>query len=229
MKSPFCVQNLLWAAVAGTFITGCLFKPVTDSTRHFVLAPIPSADPPAVATRHLSIGIGPVRMPLRLMGDSIAVYNGANEIEYFRNAVWAERLDHCFERTVAANLSRLLSSDAIYVDDWGRDQVLARVSVYVQQFQVDTHGAGTLFAQWRITVPGKDLPIKLGFARLARTGSPPNGKPEIIARTLSDLTGDFSRELAQAINESTEKLSARIEPDQTAILKRNEFVPLSRK
>lgn len=229
MKSPSCVRNLLCAAVAGTFITGCLFKPVTDSTRHFVLAPIQSNDPPVVATRHLSIGIGPVRMPLQLMGDSIVVYNGANEIKYFRNAVWAERLDHCFARTVAANLSRLLLSDAIYVDDWGRGQVMARVSVYVQQFEVDTRGTGTLFAQWRITAPGKDLPVKLGFSRLSRTGAPPNGKPEVIATTLSDLAADFSRELAHAINESTEKLSARIEPDRTAILKRSESVPLSRK
>jgi len=42
---------------------------------------------------------------------------------------------------------------------------------------------------------------------LSRTGAPPNDKPEVIAATLSDLAADFSRELAQAINESTEKLS----------------------
>ena len=207
MKSLFFLPHFLFFPVAGLCLTGCLFKPVTDSTRHFVLSPIPSNDQPAAASRHLSIGIGPARMPSELLQDSLGVYDGTNEIKYFKNAVWAERLDHCFARTLAANLSRLLSSDGIYVDDWGREQVMARVFVDVQQFEVDTRGTGTLIAQWRMTAPGKDLPFKRGLARLSRTGAPPNDKPEVIARTLSALTADFSRELAQAINESTEKLS----------------------
>jgi len=144
-------------------------------------------------------------MPSSLLRDSMAVHNGANEIEYLKNAVWAERLDHGFERTLAVNLSRLLASDGIYVEDWGRGQAMARVSVNVQQFQVDTRGTGTLIAQWRITAPGKELPLKSGLASLSRTGPPPSGKPEVVATTLSDLAADFSRDLAQAIRESAEK------------------------
>jgi len=207
MKSLSRLRHLLFIALTGMFLTGCLFKPVTDSTRHFVLAPIAADDPAAASTRHLTIGIRPVRMPSQLLGDSVSVRNGTNEIEYFHNAVWAERLDHCFERALAANLSRLLSSDGIYLDDWGRDHVMARVSVDVQQFEVDTHGTGTLIAQWRITAPGKNLPLKRGLARLTRTGAAPNGNPEIIATTLSDLAADFSRQLAQEINESTQNLA----------------------
>jgi len=205
MKSLFRHQHLLFVALAGIFLPGCLFKPVTDSTRHFVLAPIPANEPPRPATRHLSIGIGFVRMPSQLLGDSVSVRNGTNEIEYFKNAIWAERLDRSFERTLAANLSRLLSSDGIYLDNWGRGQEVARVSVDVQQFEVDTRGNGTLIAQWRITAPGKDLSLKRGLARLTRMGAAPNGKPQIIATTLSDLAADFSRQLAQEINESAEK------------------------
>jgi hypothetical protein len=79
--------------------------------------------------------------------------------------------------------------------------------VNVQQFEVDSHGKGTLIAQWQITASGKDLPLKSGLARLARTGATPGGKPEIIATTLSDLAADFSRQLAQEINESAQKLA----------------------
>ena len=207
MKSFVFPGHLFFFAVVGLFLTGCLFKPVTDSTRHFVLSPIPSNGPPAAASRHVSIGIGPVRMPSQLLRDSLGFYNGANEIEYFKNAVWAERLDHCFERTLAANLSRLLSSDAVYLDDWGREQVTVRVLVNVQQFEVDSRGTGTLIAQWRMTAPGKDPPLRRGLAKLSRTGPPPNEKPEVIAKTLSELAADFSRELAQAINESIGKLA----------------------
>ena len=192
---------------AALFLTGCLFRPVTDSTRHFVLAPIPADKPPPAATRQLSIRMGFVRMPSQLLQDSIAVHNGANEIEYFKNAVWAERLDHCFEQTLALNLSRLLSSEGIYLDCWGRDPAVARVYVNVQQFQVDTRGTGTLIAEWRITAPDSGETLKSGQASLARTGGSPLGNPQVVATTLSDLTADFSRELAQSIREIRPKTS----------------------
>ena len=183
-------------------LTGCLFKSATVPARHFVLSPISTNEPGASATTHLSVGIGLVKMPSYLLRNSIAVRNGANEIEYLDDAQWAERLDQSFQRTFAANLSRLLPSDHIYLADWGRDQVQAKVSINVQQFDVDTGGHGTLIAQWRITAPDSDVPLKSGQARLDRTGTSPHGNPEVIATTLSDLAAEFSRELAQSIRES---------------------------
>jgi len=200
MKSV--LRQLLFLALTGMFLTGCLLKRTTDSTRHFVLTPIPVDESAPAPSRHWSIGLGSVRMPSQLLRDSLVVRNGANEIEYLENALWAERLDHGFERILAANLSRLLSTDAIYPEGWGRGQVMARVSVNVQQFEVDTGGSGTLVAQWRITAPENDRPLKSGLAQLSRTGASPRAKPEVNATTLSDLAADFSRDLAQSIRES---------------------------
>jgi uncharacterized lipoprotein YmbA len=202
MKAGF---RFVFIAVTATLFTGCLFKPVTVSTRNFVLAPVSTNALAPVGTEHLSVGIGLVKMPPYLLRNSMAVRNGANEIEYLDDARWGERLDQCFQQTLAVNLSRLLPSDSIFLTDWARDQVLVRVSVNVQQFEVDTSGTGTLVAQWRITAPDSDAPLKSGDARLIKAGASPRGKPEIIATTLSDLTADFSRELAQAIRESAEK------------------------
>src|SRR5262245_45454190 len=103
MKSISCLRYPLFIVVTCLFLTGCLFRRPTDSTRHFVLTPIQEKDsPPAGAgTRHLSIEIGLVRMPSQLLRDSVGVRNGANEIEYLENALWADRLDHSFERTLA--------------------------------------------------------------------------------------------------------------------------------
>jgi uncharacterized lipoprotein YmbA len=202
MKPVSCLRYNIFAAVSGLLLTACAFKPVKDSTRHFVLTPIPADQPALAPTRPVSIGIRFVTMPSQLLRDSISVRIGTNEIEYLENAQWAERLDHCFERTMAANLSRLLPSDSIYLDDWGRDQVGLKVSVDVQQFEVDIRGTGTLVAQWRITDPGSDQPPRSGLARLVRKGESPHDKPEAIAATLSDLTAHFSRDLAQAIRES---------------------------
>ncbi len=132
----------------------------------------------------------------------MAVRNGANEVEYLENALWSERLDESFQRDLAANLAELLRSDNIYLTDWAHDQVTVAVYINMQQFDVDINGHGTLIAQWRITAPGSDVPLKSGRARLDRIGASPRGKPEVVAETLSDLAAQFSRDLAQSIREA---------------------------
>jgi uncharacterized lipoprotein YmbA len=194
MKSESCLLRLVFVAVTAMLLTGCLLKRAPDSTRHFVLSPISRDEPAPTATKHLSIGIGFVKMPSYLLRNSVAVRTGANEIEYLEDARWAERLDQCFQRTLAANLSRLLSSDGV--------QMSTRVFITVQQFDVDRQGRGALIAQWRIAALDSDEPLKSGEARLARTGPSPHGNGAVIATTLSDLAGEFSRELAQSICES---------------------------
>jgi uncharacterized lipoprotein YmbA len=201
MKPVFCLLPLLFVAVNGMLLMGCLPRSATVAPRHFILSPI-STNEPTPAGADLTVGIGFVKMPAYLLRSSMAVRNGANEIEYMKDALWGERLDQSFQRTLAANLSRLLSSDNIYVSDSGRNQGQARVFVNVQQFDVDKDGNGTLIAQWRITAPDGDNPLKSGQARLAQAGAAPRGNPQAIASTLSALAGEFSRELVKPIRES---------------------------
>jgi uncharacterized lipoprotein YmbA len=130
------------------------------------------------------------------------VRRGATEVDYLDDAMWAERLDQAFQRTVAANLAALLPSDRVYLSAWDRDQVSVRVFVNVQQFDVDVQGQGTLIASWRITAPGTEKPLKSGQSRLTHAGPAVTpAKPELIATSLSALTAAFSRELAQAIHQ----------------------------
>jgi uncharacterized lipoprotein YmbA len=201
MKSSFYAQLILVSAL----LSGCMLKPVTVSTRHFALAPIPTSDPRPVAragSEQMSVGIGFVKMPSYLLRNSMAVRNGANEIEYLDDALWSERLDESFQRDLAANLADLLPSDSIYLTDWGHNQVMVALHINVERFEVDIKGHGTLVAQWRITAPGSVVPLKSGRARLERTGASPRGKPEVIAETLSELAAQFSRDLAQSIREA---------------------------
>jgi len=202
MNSDFCLSRLTFVTVASMLLSGCLPKPSTISTRHFVLAPVSTNVPTAGAGESLTVGIGFVKMPSYLLRNSIAIRKGPTEIEYLDDAQWGERLDQSFRRTVAADLSALLPSATIYLTDWSLEQVALTASVTVEQFDVDTSGHGILNAQWRITPSAKGLSSRDGNARLARTGTPPRGNPEVIAATLSELTSEFSRELAQAIRNS---------------------------
>jgi uncharacterized lipoprotein YmbA len=201
MKSffRFTAPSSAALAIIAMLLTGCLFKSSTMPVRHFILAPIATNGPAPATTEPLSVGIGFVKMPTYLLRDSLTVRTSDNEIEKLEGALWGERLDQCFERALAANLSWLLSSGNVYSTDWDRSQLMFRVFISVQQFDVDTQGRGTLIANWRITPPDTDTPVKRGTARLERTGPASRGNPGAVATTLSELVAGFSRELAEEI------------------------------
>jgi len=180
---------------------GCVIKPERVPTRHFVLSPIPAPEHRSITAQPLEVEVGLVKMPSYLLRDSMVVRKSAEEVDYFETALWAERLDHSFRHTLAEDLSLLLGSDRAYVSASERDRFVVRVSVNVEQFDVDTEGRGTLLAKWRLTTPESDKPIKSGQARLLRPGPSPNGNPQAVATTLSTLLADFSRELASVLRE----------------------------
>jgi len=202
MKRTCYLSLLLIMCSLGVLLGGCVIKPAPVPTRHFVLAPIPAHEHAPTITQPLAVEVGFVKMPSYLLRDSMVIRKSADEVEYLETALWAERLDHCFRQTLAENLSQLLAADRTYVARVECDRMVVRVSVNVDQFEVDTAGRGTLLASWRLIAGGADKPMKIGQARLARTGASPRGKPEVIATTLSDLAAEFSRELAPSIRES---------------------------
>jgi uncharacterized protein len=204
MKTPQGLFRFALVSATGLLLAGCLLKPTTVSVRRFVLAPLPaSAGAPATNT-DLALGIGLVKMPAYLLRNALALRKGTNELEYVEDALWAEPLDQGFQRTLAANLSQLLSTEQIYLSSWGAEQVKLRVFVNVEQFDVDTRGKGRLIAWWRLTAPGSEHLVKSGKADLTRSGPSPRGNPQAIVATLSALTGEFSRQLAEAIREAAQ-------------------------
>jgi uncharacterized lipoprotein YmbA len=203
MKSGFdLVRPALIAIAAAALLSGCLLKKSTLPVRYFVLSPVATNEPAVASTEPIAVGVSLVKMPSYLLRDSMAIRNSANEIQYLEGALWGEHLDQSFQRAVVANLSRLLASDRIY-PEWTRGQVTLRVYISVQQFEVDTHGRGTLIANWRIAGAESEVPLKNGIARLNHAGTA--NDPKAIAAAMSELTGEFSRNLAQAIQESAKK------------------------
>ena len=175
---------------------GCLIKPAKVPTHYFVLAPIPPPEPATTPTPHVSAEVGFVKMPSYLLRNSMVVRKSATEIEYLDDALWAQRLDECFRQTLADNLSALLASDRAYPSASERGRAAVRVSVTVEQFDVDTQGQGLLLAEWRLIAADTDKVLKSGQTLLNRTGPSPRANPQVIATTLSALTAEFSRELA---------------------------------
>lgn len=182
---------------------GCVFKSARVPAKHFVLTPLPPPGNALAATsRAPAIEVGFVKMPSYLLREAMVIRKSASEIDVFENAVWAEGLDEGFQRVLQDNLSS--ASDHEHSSASGHNETTLRLSVDVEQFDVDTQGQGTLIANWRFSEPGAASPLKTGEAHLTRSGPAPRGNPQAVATTLSALIGDFSRELAAAIPEATE-------------------------
>jgi len=200
MKSHFTIIRLLGVSVLCILITGCLLKPATVTTRRFVLTPAPPGDRDTAATP-ITVGIGRVRMPDYLLKDSMAVRKGGNEIQYLENVLWAEGLDHSFQRTLAANLSSQLGGSRVRLSSWQPGEVALAVRVSVERLDVDAQGRGTLIVQWTIEAPESGKVLKDGESSFSKSGPVPHDDPASIAATLSDLTAQFSEAMAKAVRE----------------------------
>ena len=197
--SLFCVFAV------GMALTGCGFlKPTPSMERHFVLTPSPTTEGTTNAPLSVGVGVGvgQVKVAPYLFNNSLAVRQGTNEIRYLQSVLWAEHLDSAIQRVLAANLSSSLHTQRIRLSSWRSDEVSAEVYVTIEQLDVSSAGEGVLVAWWRILSPGGEKTLKSGKGHLVRQGPSPEREPSGAIATLSGLVGEFSGQLAQAINET---------------------------
>ncbi len=194
------LPTILCSIMLSVGVTGCSFlKPVKTTARYYVLTPVATTQS---RSGSVAVGLGQVKLPAYLFNTSLAVRKGTNEVEYLDSAIWAERLDACFQRVLAANLATVLPSEQVRMSAWKRDDVAAEVYVAIEQFDVDTSGHGVMIAQWRILSPGGEKVMKSGGSRLSRKGPAPDAGASGAVATLSELVADLSRQLAQALQQA---------------------------
>jgi len=198
---PSC-HRLIAACIAGACLVGCSFlKPSGITPRTFVLTPIKSgpASPSAWLT-NIVVGMKTVNVPGYLSGKGFAMRKGSNEIVYLEGAEWAERIDTALQRTVAANLCSLIPTDQVRLSLWDAGTVSVQVEINVEQFDVDASGEAVLKIWWRI-LSGKGDSIDSGRFSEARKGPSPKMDTGGAAASMSALVTDFSKMLAQDIQQ----------------------------
>lgn len=201
MKIDFTLLRIISVGALCVLLAGCLLKPARVTTRRFVLTPV-RAEVSADDATQMAVGLGRITLPDYLLRDSIAVRKDGNEIQYLENALWAERLDHSFQRALAANLTSQLGGSRVRISAWQPGEVALAVRVNVDRFEVDSLGRGSLIARWQIESPDSGKVVKSVESSFSKSGPVPYDDPASIATTLSDLTAQFSEALAKAVRES---------------------------
>jgi len=183
-------------------LAGCLnLKPKEDLTRYFVLsAPKVLAALPNLPAKEIGVGVGPVLIPT-FYKNTLAVRTHANELRYMENYHWSERLDRGVQRVVAFNLSRLLNSDTIIVNEWQRETVQYELQLGFILMECDESGEVVVESAWQIFKPGGEKPILAEVSRFEREGPSLRTHPESSVSLISEGLLSLSREIAEKIRD----------------------------
>ena len=188
---------------------GCLGKGTQKATRFYLLQPIygtPSGEQASTEGEGVMLAIGPVRVREYLNRPEIVTRTQENKIIVHDFHSWGEPLDRNFTAVLGANLSNLLSTDRIVFFPWRRRPNFDyQIVLDVMRFEGDLGGEASLIAHYYIWNAGEgeveDRRVgtwKSSFSRQTQDDS-----FEALVATMSELVGDFSREIAEKIKDAS--------------------------
>ena len=201
-------------AIAGTILIvcflllgGCLGKGTQKATRFYLLQPISgisSGERASVEGEGVMLAIGPVRVREYLNRPQIVTRtHQENKIILHDFHSWGEPLDKNFTAVLGGNLSNLLSTDRIVFFPWReRPNFDYQIVVDVMRFDGDLGEEALLIVHYYISTVGESEGEERGiigtwkssFNRQTRDDS-----FEALVAAMSELVGDFSREIAEKI------------------------------
>jgi uncharacterized protein len=185
-----------------------------DPWRLFALSSLPEAEQantngPSQGPAQAAIGVGPVHLPRYLDQDQIVTRISRNRLTLSENARWIEPLDGNIARVLAENLSQLLQTDRVTVHPWpGRERPIYQLEIDVLGFETDTAGTAHLAARWslRDVVTGQTVAQK----EVRLTASAAASPTEQPVASLSQVLGDFSKDIASVIREFVQSSGSRL-------------------
>jgi uncharacterized protein len=213
MRGRFAVILLVLASAC---VAACIHvgPQANDPWRLFALSSLPEAEQantngPSQGPAQAAIGVGPVHLPGYLDQDQIVTRISRNRLTLSENARWIEPLDGNIARVLAENLSQLLQTDRVTVHPWpGRERPIYQLEIDVLGFETDTAGTAHLAARWslRDVVTGQTVAQK----EVRLTASAAASPTEQPVASLSQVLGDFSKDIASVIREFVQSSGSRL-------------------
>jgi uncharacterized lipoprotein YmbA len=182
-------------------VSGCsILSPRPDPSRFFTLTPLAEPGPnPGALAGHV-LGIGPITLPQYLDRPELVTRVGPNEVRSAAFDYWAGSLAKQFETTLSHDLQALLGPSSVQTSPWyagARPDLIVEVDVL--QFERAVDGQAHLRARWRLRKGSSAEVQRAGESNLAHPAAEDAGST---VAALSELLGQFSRELADAIRTS---------------------------
>ncbi|MGI9342032.1 MAG: PqiC family protein [Gammaproteobacteria bacterium] len=183
--------------LAVAMVSGC---GTSSPARYYSLVPVAAGGERALAPE-VSASIGPIRIAEYLKRSQIVTRGDGVRTNLAEFDLWTEPLAKSMQRAIADNVAALLGSDRIL--EFPGYNVLDegyQVPAQVTRFDADDAGDAVLEVQWMVQdLDDKPVVAARRSSYTARVPAP--GDYAAIVSALSELVGDFSRDVATALAE----------------------------
>ncbi len=204
--------NLKCKLIALLFITSllsaCIGGGATTPTRYYLVDPVEYTGDSIKAVRPLSIEIIDLHIPQYLERFQIASRSSESRLEFSDDNQWGENLRKNLLRSMARNLSRILSTDDVGTP-LNRSSSLPdyRVQIHIEQFEQDVDNTVKLFARWQLssaTKPDSGDVFSIGLQSQKKIEE--NNYDQMVS-AMRQLFGNLSERIADSIMAQENKRS----------------------
>ncbi|HIF50597.1 MAG TPA: membrane integrity-associated transporter subunit PqiC [Thiotrichaceae bacterium] len=172
----------------------------TTPTRYYLVEPVDYASETVSAVRPLSIEILDLHIPQYLERFQIASRVGESRLEFSDGNQWGENLRKNLLRSMARNLSRLLSTiDVATPLNRSTSSPDYRVQIHIEQFELDVNNIVQLVARWQLSSSAQTESLGVFSAELQSEKSIEKDNYDQMVASMRQLYGELSARIADSI------------------------------
>jgi len=199
------MQSLLYK-IAASFFAACLLSSCggvigsSSTTRYYLIDPVEYPNAPLKAVRPLSIEIISLHVPQYLERFHIATRISKSQLAFSESNQWGENLRKNLLRTMARNLSALLSTMDIGTPlNRSASTPDYRVQIHIEQFEQESNKKVKLVARWQLSGGPQSKPLGVFSAELQDQKTLTEKDYESMVTVMRELYGKLSKRIAKTI------------------------------
>ena len=199
MWSP--LNRIVILLFAASLLSGCAGVVGSSTpTRYYLIDPVEYSDASQKAVRPLSIEIVSLHIPQYLQRFHIATRSSKSQLEFSESNQWGENLGKNLLRTMARNLSALLSTMDIGTPlNRSASSPDYRVQIHVEQFEQESNNKVKLVARWQLSGRPQSGPSGMFNAELQGEETITEKNYEQMVSEMRQLYGKLSVRIADTI------------------------------
>lgn len=183
-----------------SFLSACLGGGAMTPTRYYLVEPVEYSSESIKAVRPLSIEILDLHIPQYLERFQIASRSSESRLEFSDDNQWGENLRKNLLRSVARNLSRLLSTIDIGTPlNRSSSSPDYRVQIHIEQFEQDIDNKVKLVARWQLTSGSQSESLGVFSAELQSEETIEAENYDQMVAAMRRLYGELSERIADTI------------------------------
>ena len=211
---PYRLLARIAAIVLLLTLVACSFANSPPTTFYTLTTLVPAQGNPApIATKRLTVAIGPVEIADYLARPEIVVRSSANTLKIVPSERWGGSLRNNVSRTLLDNLALLLGPAGYRIVSW-ETPVPAdyRLALSVRRFERDENAKVVLETDWQIFAEGGTRIVAIGSSRVVEVVA--GDSYNAIVETMGNALAVLSRELAGKMQELPVVAAADSRPEQ---------------